>query len=487
MKTKSFKIEQTFLKHLREKLKLSQEALALNALTDGNISLLTDQKKKSLLRMYQKIERDGKTSFERAAKIAKALNVSVSQLQNPPTSLEVRKAELTALIKSCVETEKAAGDIERLQRFAQDILNYTVVHCSGGDANAREESEIETMAKKIFELAERHYLSGDIEKLQPIADFLDISVEWLKPSVQIKSYWWFSGGYRSEFSPGRVIEDDSIFGLIDAIEKSWEKCDSVLYGGNYKAVVTKKGLKYHLAVQDRNSDVHWSCEFCMCNVITDDGILWIEPSEWERQVLMKQLQRFLFNQADCVVINGLQFPPENTKFVWNVEFNEFKTHWELSSKTTGEILGDRQFLYSGQRRDGRTRIFDDYFDFYYSLLSFINKHDKDNWKFEPNFEATVPRYIDLGGVDIRLSTSNEYKSYTIHLGWLDDNGKFHEAPWEKKSRANLIKLCKGEQITGYYGICKEEQRTANSGKDYEKLEDIPPFEPDVNLQPLMEA
>lgn len=454
MNTKSIKIEQTYLKHLREKSKFSQTALALKAFADGS----NNTKPESLIRSYQHIERTGKTSLKRATQLAKALNVNVQQLQFPELNKHI-EVKLAELIKNRVEEIKTAGDKEGLE-LAADLLNFNLDEF---DITNTDEQDYARFARNILGKSEYLYMTGEQEKLQPLADFLDMTAEELKPVAPVESYWWFSGRNRERLSIGKLVYYHYGLAIIDEIEKNWKETrEGLLSEFQSKVTIIKQGKKYHLSFQvldseskEVNSRFNWSCEFCACDIYSENGIQWLDSSEWEHEELIRQLKLFLFNHADEIVIENEQFPPKDKTLVYKVDF--YQAVYEKF---------DPFEHFSHWSKDG-VRIFDNFWEFRTSPQSLLKEYDTENWEFSDSFRA----------VEIGLSEPNhqstwekkrKIKRYQISLGWLD-NGIFHKAPWPEIKRKQFIEDYK-KLSASEYGILVPDN-------DYV----ITSFEPDTSL------
>lgn len=77
----------------------------------------------------------------------------------------------------------------------------------------------------------------------------------------------------------------------------------------------------------------------------------------------------------------------------------------------------------------RKVIFENRFLLHYSLQTLLEKHGDAKWRF-----GSLDSHIHHG---IRMQL-HENKYCRIDLGWLDDEGDFHEGRWLKIARAQFI-------------------------------------------------
>lgn len=447
MKTKSFKIDPKILKHLREKLKLPQKTLALRALSDG-----TNTKPESLLRNYQHIERTGKTSPDRAKKIASALGVTIRQLQE--SSLDDMTSNLKEVLRHRIEELKEAEDDVGLKRIAkllclekedidkaqsnEDKRNNHLTSGDNLDVYYPSGRDYSSIAKLVFEQAEYFRLVGETQELQNLAEALGVSVERLRPPTSVNQYWWiWSGNHRND-NPyfGKLIHNGTT-GIIEEIREHLESIlDSFYSHYEIKLTLTKQNERYLLRFELSESDHKWSLAFCACDVSGSHGIEWVNTTGWEHECLLGPwyLRGLFFDYADQVVIEGEQFPPAGKELVYRVRFF-----------TASYSEYDESKFFPAWEEYG-SRIFNDTWQFRTSLQELLKEHEEEKWLFKDSLEPMGVGESCLKGIEIRLCENNpkrrtekfEVKRYQISFGWLNDEGEFFSAPWPAIRRKQFI-------------------------------------------------
>lgn len=446
MKTKSFKIDPKILKHLREKLKLSQKTLALKALSDG-----TNTKPESLLRNYQLIEQTGRTSLERATKIAAALGVTINQLQKP--SLNDMTANLKEVLQNRIAELKEAEDEVGLERIAkllclekedidkaqsnEDKRNNHLTSGDNLDVYYPSGRDYSSIAKLVFEQAEYFRLVGETQELQNLAEALGVSVERLRPPTSVNQYWWiWSGNHRND-NPyfGKLIHNGTT-GIIEEIREHLESIRDSFYSHfEIKLTLTKQDKRYLLRFELSESDHKWSLAFCACDVSGNNGIEWVNTAEWEHEWLLEGLgglKDLFFDYADQVVIDGEQFPPEDKNLVYRVRF--------LAPSYSEDDVNKLLPIWE----EYGSRIFSDGWQFRTSLQQMLSEHDAESWQLQDSLDPWGKPCHK--GVEISLGENDpkgwfkkrKIKRYQISFGWLNDEGEFCSAPWPAIRRKRFI-------------------------------------------------
>lgn len=429
------KLNPSLLKQHRKAAGLSQEDLAKKALTKSE-----GYSENSQLRTYQKIEEDGITSPKGAKLLAKALGVSVSDLKQ--LDFEIGQKRLTELLKSAVEKMKTANDKLGLARISKEFgVNQDDSLC---EWDTIQNDEYASLAGKIEWL----HLFGEPGELESYAKLFGVTSQELRPAP-LASFWLFSSSSYFLPSLGNVVSGYA--GVLAEIEKNLAKLPNMLRdnyrSGTITATILKEESRYRLRFEFANfSSLSFSCLFYACNTKENIGMPSRNATVWEHEMLMRSLKDFLFDHADTVIIEGKQYPPEQSNAAFHIR------SFNVSDGNEQHEIG--------------TRIIDVNYLFRGSLQELLRKHDACNWRFT-NPDMLSPSYI-FPGVELSLVENNHViKIYKITTGWRGFDGNFHAGHWPLISRKQFIESILGARDSLII--------TDENGE-------IPPFEPEPVIE-----
>jgi transcriptional regulator with XRE-family HTH domain len=428
------KLNTEMLKYHRERAGFTQEKLAEIALVKSE-----GYSEKSRLRTYQKIEEKGKTSRKGAHLIAKALGVSVSDLQNP--NIQDRKVKLVELMKGAVKKMQEANDEDGLVRIAQ-VLGFQQED-SQDEWDTVCDKEYAVLSDKI----ECLHLFGEAGELESFAKIFGVTAHELRPAP-LESFWLFSSSnpFGNCHSLGKLVSGYA--GVLAEIKENWEALPDAFcrypeaITATVTATVSKEGMRYRLCFKT-SSTFKFTCLFYAC-AMTEKGLPSINASKRDQDELMRLLKSFLFDHAFTVVINGEQFPPENSSGVFQVRF------FDMLENNNPVELG--------------TRIYNHRLPLHYSLKPLLENQHADHY-----VSLAIPMDVFcFPGILMWLyENQRNSKYYEISFGWLGGAGEFHEGPWPKIFREKFIKELNDRPVLNLHEI-----------RTLPEDDVIPPFEPE---------
>lgn len=401
----NIQLDQELLKEYRLGAGLTQQKLAEKAFVASQ-----GYSDKSQLRTYQKIEKTGVTSPKGAGLIAKALGISVSDLQQP--NFTDRKATLKELIQRAFESMKEAKNADGLARLAeafnleQSEMDDLVEDCKKYDEIVR------SAIRKI----EWHHLLCEEAELEDFARVFGATAKEIRPAA-FNSFWLVSYVNQLSYSLGTVVSGYE--GVVNIIKNEWEKIPKVIRDApeSIKANLSNQGKIYRLNLEAEHSRYKFSFSFYACDATHEHGLKAINTSKFENEKLIADIKNFLFDCVGTVVINGEIFPAEDKTYVYQIQ--SFNIDFDNEKKEIG------------------TRIIHDNFLFRGALQSFLKAQDMASVRFtDPIFIA--PCWLFPGVEILLLEGARASKSYSITWGWLECDGAFHEEHWPIILRRQFI-------------------------------------------------
>lgn len=437
-------LDPELIKDYMDKAKLNRTdmALVLGKRQNG----LTEKELKNLAKKWSRLMNREEDSYGRlrradAELIAKFISeklgegVEVSDLQHP--NLPDRKAKLVELMKCAVKKMEEENKKDGLDRIAKELGFEPDVSPREWDA-----ASYADLSDKIEWL----HLFGETGELESFAKLFDITAQQLRP-VPLASFWLFSSSnpFCNSHSLGKLVAGHD--GVLAEIEENWKALPDWVcnHPERIKATVSEevKEKRYRLRFET-SSTLTFSCLFYACDTKEKTGLPAKKASKWELEKLMTHLKYFLFDHVDTVVINGVQFPPENVSGVFQVRFFD-----ERDNNETVEL---------GQR------IYNHRLPLHYSLQTLLEKQDADHL-VSPIIPMTA---LCFPGILMWLyENQRKSKYYEISFGWLGDEGEFHEGPWPIILREQFIKELEGKPILNLHGI-----------STLPESDETPPFEPE---------
>lgn len=401
---------------------------------------ITAKEERAASKKWGRFMKSGKTRPEGAVRIAGKFELLVSDLQQPDSEVSLKR--IVELMKHAVEKMKAANDVDGLTRIAKELCFYQSDSLREWDTV--QDEEYASLADKIEWL----HLSGEPGELELYAKLFGVTAQELRPAP-LASFWLFSSSNRFCPSLGKLVSGHA--GVLAEIEKNWKALPDMFRNRSetIKAIVSKEGARYRLRFESSNlSSLAFSCLFYACDTKKNTGLPSRNASKWELERLMSYLKYFLFDHADTVIIDGEQFPPENSNGVFQVR--SFNVVDGNDQHEIGTRIIDADYLFRG------------------SLQKLLRTHDAGKWRFT-NPEMLSPSWI-FPGVELSL-VENEFviKIYQITTGWQDSDGDFHEEHWPLISRKQFIESFLGARD----GLIITDENG-----------EIPPFEPEPEIEPF---
>jgi transcriptional regulator with XRE-family HTH domain len=398
-------LDPELLKRYRTAAGLTQDELAQASIE------LDDNTHKITRSHYQKIERSGKTSPKSAKLIAKALGVSISELQQP--NFDNRKIRLQELIKSAVKRAGEENSELSLNCMAETLDFYKEILKDGQELKTADDGKYGQLVDKISHQIEWLYLSGRSDELESLAKIFGLTTKEIRPAA-LRSYWLFSSSNLRRFSLGTLVSGHQ--GVLEELEQNWNTIRAREQSYDITIAMMQKGKMYSLNFELPRG-FSFSCEFYACNATRENGIQSLDPSPWEHEKLMASLKKFLFERSNYVEIDGKQFPPKNLP----ISLCHYKVEF-FSVNDRGENQKD------GERNFGLLEII-------VPLHIWLKEHGENNLRFLP------PRFLEssLDGLDISLmKDGREIAFCEITKYWKDDEGNFQKIHWTNDAHKNFF-------------------------------------------------
>ncbi|KAF7961424.1 hypothetical protein AWV80_00270 [Cupriavidus sp. UYMU48A] len=288
MGRKTYQLNPARIKQIRNSIGFKQQTVA-NDLHLALGMVENPSTERSWLAMYQKIERTGKTSERKARKLADVLGVSVAMLKGDE---EIDQIEiLSRLVHERLNNiKKRKGSETTLQRIADFV---------GLEVSELLFPECRELVNAVARIVEIERLSSKSDRLQSLAEILGMSIEKLRLPISVNGLWWLC----LADVEGRVVSIfDSHLSMIEAIKKQWTTWP--LVGLRHTSTFIKVyniGPKTRIEAWDHHLQQRKSmlwCEFSKCD-IDNEGMRWLPLEEWDRFLLERDLNNFIFLFGQC--------------------------------------------------------------------------------------------------------------------------------------------------------------------------------------------
>ncbi|RWA52098.1 hypothetical protein AU476_19230 [Cupriavidus sp. UYMSc13B] len=395
-------------------------------------------KERSWLAMYQKIERTGKTSERKARKLADVLGVSVAMLKGDE---EINQIEiLSRLVHERLDNiKKRKGSEVTLQRIADFV---------GLEVSELLLPECRELVNDVARIVETERLSSKSDRLQLLAEILDISIEKLRLPISVNGLWWLC----LADVEGRVVSIfDSHLSMIDAIKKQWTQWP--LIGLRHTSTFIKVyniGSKTRIEAWDhhlqRRKSMLW-CEFSKCD-IDNDGMHWLPLQEWDRFLLERDLNNFIFCSANVLEVQGRRIPSSPSRLFLRVSSSTCDPEtWKWKSAGERKLPGQQIFEemplrhggeYSQTNSEDLLQLHNMEWGLLKTLHPFLKTASPERWKIE---RQSFGIQIELSGKWKQHQYAAEpvmpLKRFYLELMWSDEDGKVCKAPWREHDMKRL--------------------------------------------------
>lgn len=423
------------LKTIRESKGWSQQKFADHALGTGH-SKSTEPS--SLLRMYQRIEKTGRTSPERAKRIADVLGFKLADLQNIEHIEQLESAKFIAQkIEERIRYLTDLNDHANLAKIAK-LLGWNLHQILSWNLPENNWHYLDTATNLVVEIPRLAFL-GRIIEIQEIYDHLKLESHHFQPVTLRASFWWvYSDLGGSQTGYGTLVQN------MSAVRQLLDECaKSIRTRFRYTHVtlsLSKEENRDKLEVLVSPSNHRFLFECTPCEVLREKGITWKEPTIWEVGTIRAQMNDIAMNLADIIVIDNAINPPigssplfQITKF-YNSNIRDYDHEWDRNKKY--------EFLNTQPKPNWEkicTQTFSDKFaiaDFLNEVLEAKEKSEFEFLKIDAGVELNIMKKISDG----IFHFDDLIEKFTIYLGWLNTEGAFEIAPWSESKREQFIEL-----------------------------------------------
>lgn len=306
--SKTFLLDPKLIRHYRERQGITQTKVALSFDTTTDRS---PEKVRSLVTSYQKMERTGKTTRKRAAKLAEILGVPLECML--PTS-EVKEAQgigpLFSAIKHAVRKVLSDPDKKLMQKLSErsdpesGALSYDEWLLSlfkKGDADEAS-LEIGRFVERLSLTTERHDIDG-------LLDILEIEEQAKRAFIYIDGLFFIQTSDHISYGQevARVIQ--GVFMGNQVMDEIANKSGRVAL----RATLSRPKVIYRINFEHEFSVHDWWIEIARCAPTLDgNGIRFDILSELDDFILRGQLERLARSWAWELVGFSRPTPPVET-------------------------------------------------------------------------------------------------------------------------------------------------------------------------------
>jgi transcriptional regulator with XRE-family HTH domain len=423
------------LKRIRESKGWTQQQLADMAFGAGQSK---SEDPSSHLRIYQRIEKTGRTSPMGAKNIAEALGFKVDDLTKKEQIEQLESAKFIAeKIEQRIRKLRLSDDHVSLARIAktfgcalQEILSW--------DSPENDWNYLDVAVDLVVEIPKLEFL-GKTSEIQEIYENLGLQSHHFQPASLRDSFWWvYSELSESQTGYGTLVQNtNGVHILLNELK------DAILRRFRYahvKFTLSKVENRDRLEVQVNRGYRQYLFECIPCEVQREKGIIWKEPTALEVDVVRHELIDIAMNLSDVVIIDGITNPSDKfpllchiTKFE-NSDANEYDKNWSTNEKYTFHSKTHRPNWVTTE-----TKMFYEKFE----IASYLNEilADKEKREFEfRKIHAGIELNVIRKDVDVKFNYDVPLARLEIYLGWLNDEGKFEKAPWTESKRDQFIEL-----------------------------------------------
>lgn len=429
----TFQIDPQRLRGLRKEHGFTQQKLANEVyalLLENNQSPKklreNNPSAETLLNNYQRIERSGKTSRERADALATVLDVSVDLLQGiqQPEPFDYLK-RITTLLTVQIKDKKNVALQRRLERLADlgddDPLPYLIEEIS-------EKIEAVQLGRNPSEITDLVDLTGlpEDELLKPA----NVLGHWfvIVKSYQGKESYIFHDAREVSYQIKKKIDEHLSHFQADSAIRMW-----------------RDGLWFRMEVKARLS-MH--IDFVRCHPDAK-GLCWSQASWRDEFFLYDDFLHWAYSAANFVTdFEGKQFPLNLRRL--RLIVTEERGTYENESFVCNEqrmVISDRQdeipksMLESFQREGVAHNLFTSRLivDLRDALMPYLAEYPAECWKIKAyngiNISLTPPR--------IRNKVVPEILRYCIRLVEEVSPDEYIRAPWRQKDQDAELKKIEG--------------------------------------------
>lgn len=428
-------LNQHKLKTIRESKGWSQQKLANEAFGNGH-SKSTDSI--SFVRMYQKIEKTGRTSPERARKIADVLGYELPDLQSINRIEQLESCKFIATrIKQRIRYLKLSEDNANLNRIAK-VLKFTLKDLQDWDNADEQWPYLNVAIELVTQIPELVFL-GKTSEIHEIYDALRLQDSHFQPATLRDSFWFVYSELNDSLN-GNGTLFLGVHRVEQLLNELKEKIQKQFKFQHVTIHLSKQGVQDRFDVQINSDDRHYIFECKPCEVDRDKGVTWKEPTIWEDGIVRNKLINIAMNLSDIMVIDGEMNPPSSelpycqiTRFT-NLNPINYDPKWDLNTKIKKSLktqvpswneIGNRRFINK------------------YDIAEYLNEvlagKEKSEFEFQ-KISAGLELIIVKNIPDHYFDCDDQIEKFIIHIGWDDSEGVFKKAPWTEEKRNQFIEL-----------------------------------------------
>lgn len=458
----TFQLDSARIKSLREASRLTQQyvAIALHELLGKKWGERTE---KSWLAMYQRIESTGRTSRNKAEKLASVLGVPLAVLEGKADNDYL--GQLAAIIGERIKFLEENGDKAGKQRIA-DYLGYK----SADDTGLQDFHDI---AREIGRVIEFSNLSSKCDDLAYIEKVFGIPAEKLLLPGRVNGAWWLTlPDYEGRLI--NIFQSSQL--MFEAIEKSWKERGGFSWAhvANHLEI-SRHGMKTRIEISNAyKKDLgSWWCEFAKCE-IKKDGIQILHVQPLDEYWIDYSLKKFVYSVANRLNVHGRRIPEKPEQIFLRVSaFRRNPTTFAMEPAGTRELQGQQVFqempLLHARGGFAETdsaellQVLNLSWGLKRTLHPFFKSRAEADWKVEQRFNAIEIELAPTQDEKRQGMWMSPIKQFALQFMWRNEDGQEELAP---------CRQCDLEQIT------EEIRKMVSEPLPYwMSEEDVLPFEP----------
>lgn len=417
----TFIISTTRLKDLRLEAGLTQRQLAIrvNQALHPSSAISDD----TLVTHYQRVERTGRTSRQRAQALANALGVDLGVLQGDPP--EEEPVDIVDTVRRQLTSQLESGRNKVLANL------YAKVVSDGED--------LEYLAREISSDIEVAQLGGLQDEMARLCSLTGWSVGQLEQQAYVHGHWLVQARLPGSRQTSIVLGWHEVMRLVR------DACQQGIDGSHDACVISlrKSALWYHVEARHaRTSAFNCHVGFVRCHP-DPQGVRWRNPNWKDKHWLEESLRLWSYESVNTVVdFDGLPRPRDLRRLRFLVEAFDCREPVQArQALARAELDAQREdtlarFAIEGQAHQAMLRWLSQ--AAYEGLVPHLKSSaPSDCWciaargsavEVAPSNRLPYARYRKLQDTNGLLGTS-----FSICLVEEDADGTFHRVPWSKPS------------------------------------------------------